>query len=780
MNVFLILPVFFISLLSFAQGVNMNSLGHVDYQQLHNSNLNDIWGYTDELGNEYALVGAAKGVSIVDVTNPSNPQEVYWHPGGESIWRDLKTFGDYAYITTESSDGLLIIDLTPLPGGSITQTTQYTGGGNPWQSAHNLYIDELGFCYIFGANRGSGGVIILDLNSDPMNPVEVGVFDNWYVHDGYVRDNIMYLAHIYEGIISMVDVTDKSNPVLLGTAATPTNFAHNVWPTDDGNFVFTTDEVSGGFLGALDVSNPANIFETDRFRSNPHLGTVPHNVHVLGDFLITSYYADGVTVHDISDPYNAILVGYYDTYPGHSTGTIGCWGAYPFLPSGNVLATDIENGLFILGVDYIYAARLEGIVTNEVTGDPIGNTTVVIDGDLQTELTNFAGFYNTGYLDGGTIDVTYSRYGFIEKVVSTTFVLGQTTIQDIELTPIPSFNFKVKVLSELGVPIVNTMVRLEHLSAETNFELMTNGLGEAEFTLFYSDDYEVTAGKWGRVSHCQTIALDAMSVELTLQLQKGYYDDFSFDFGWSSFGNATSGLWERAIPVGNDIGGGVSSNPNVDSPNDCGRYAFVTGNGPAADNVNFGTVTLISPVFDATDLVDPYVYYERWFFNFLGQNPPDDTLRILLSNGLQTIQIDRQGSDINLLETWVPINRRILDYLTPTSTMQLFVSVSDIQPTLNVTEAGFDHFRVSEGPYLSIAAESLSASDWKVYPNPVNASFTIELPASLGEITVYDALGKVKFFQNVASAMVMVDASHWTDGIYFIRWGNDVKRIIKL
>ena len=53
--------------------LNVDSLSHINYQQLHAANLNDVWGYVDELGNEYALVGTSKGTSIVNVTVPTNP-----------------------------------------------------------------------------------------------------------------------------------------------------------------------------------------------------------------------------------------------------------------------------------------------------------------------------------------------------------------------------------------------------------------------------------------------------------------------------------------------------------------------------------------------------------------------------------------------------------------------------------------------------------------------------------------------------------------------------------
>src|SRR5690554_7423118 len=131
MKLFLLL-ITFLSFGTFAQNYNLDSLSHVDYTALHDSKLNDVWGYTDEFGNEYALVGAEKGVSIVDISDPQNPVEVYWHVGMTSVWRDIKTFGDYAYVTTEADDGLLIIDLSPLPNNPITNTANYFNISDYW------------------------------------------------------------------------------------------------------------------------------------------------------------------------------------------------------------------------------------------------------------------------------------------------------------------------------------------------------------------------------------------------------------------------------------------------------------------------------------------------------------------------------------------------------------------------------------------------------------------------------------------------------------------------
>src|SRR6187431_1962442 len=61
----------------------------------------NIGGFVDSQGNEYALVGYYDGLSIVDVTDPDNPVEVFTVPGPQSDWREVKTWGNYAYVTTE-------------------------------------------------------------------------------------------------------------------------------------------------------------------------------------------------------------------------------------------------------------------------------------------------------------------------------------------------------------------------------------------------------------------------------------------------------------------------------------------------------------------------------------------------------------------------------------------------------------------------------------------------------------------------------------------------------
>ena len=146
--------------------LNLNLLGQLQYPQSR-GDCSDVWGYVDGVGNEYAIVGNETGTSIVDVSDPTNPTEIFYSAGDQTIWRDMKVWGTTAYITNEGGSGLKIIDLSNLPG-PITpgDVYQYTGSTYQFSTAHNIFIDEVGRAYISGADNGVGGAIILDVATD--------------------------------------------------------------------------------------------------------------------------------------------------------------------------------------------------------------------------------------------------------------------------------------------------------------------------------------------------------------------------------------------------------------------------------------------------------------------------------------------------------------------------------------------------------------------------------------------------------------------------------------
>jgi choice-of-anchor B domain-containing protein len=771
----LTLIVTLLSITSFSQ-LNTILLSHVNYQQLHQANLNDVWGYVDETGKEYAIVGTTEGTSILDVSDPTSPIEIFWIAGSSSIWRDPCVHGDYAYVTTEANDGLLIIDLSPLPSSSVLPTSTYFGTTTPQLlSAHTCFVDENGFAYVFGSNRGNGGALILDVQTNPMQPTEVGFFDNWYVHDGFVRNDTMFLAHISDGFVSLVDVSDKANPILLGTKNTPNNFSHNIWPSDDGQTVFTTDEVSGAFLAAYNISDPQNIVEIDRIQNSPGQGVIPHNAHVRGNHLISSYYSDGIVVHDITYPDNMVKVAEFDTYPTQTSGFDGCWGVYPFLPSGNLLASDITEGLFIIGLNYQQASYLEGMVTDASTLAAIQGVSIQIIADDQVELSRVDGSYKTGILATGTYDVIYSKVGYYSQTLSVQLVQGQIVIQNVQLIPIPPFQLTINVYdASTSLPIADALIQMKVPLLEQ--QGITNGLGQEQMTLYYQEQYDVSVVKWGYFPSCFNQVVDQNTGVLNIYLEKGYHDEFTFDLGWIVGGNATTGMWERGIPNSTSSG----SAPGNDAEFDCTDKAYITGNdatlNPDLDDVDGGVTLLTSPSMDLSSYTDPYLNFSYWFYCFHG-NTPDDTLKIVVTNGFTAVVIAKLPAYENLFYQWVPMSIRLSDYIVPSATMQIVFRVSDNDPNVNITEAGIDYFYISNSNVLDVNSSAMEVG--VIYPNPTSGNLTVKSAMSIGDFELLDLNGKVVLSGISHKSEMELDISALKSGFYIFKSTDFNSKVLK-
>ena len=65
--------------------------------------------------------------------------------------------------------------------------------------------------------------------------------------------------------------------------------------------------------------------------------------------ILWTYYYDGLQVWDISDRNNIQRIMHYPTSQIEPRQRFeGAWGVYPFLPSGNILVSDMQEGLFVI------------------------------------------------------------------------------------------------------------------------------------------------------------------------------------------------------------------------------------------------------------------------------------------------------------------------------------------------------------------------------------------------------------------------------------------------
>ena len=342
---------------------------------------NDCWGYVDANGREYAILGAINGTFFFDVTDPLLPVMISYQPGKDSggVHRDYKTYQHYAYgVCDEGNSSLQIWDLQYLPDSvvKVYDSDQYS------MRCHNIFIED---DKLYLASNTLPGFVhhamdVLSL-ANPANPTFISTLNGPFshIHDVFVKNDTAWCSAGYDGLY-IYDYTDAANPALIQTITNypEDGYNHSSWLSDDGNILVFADENWGKGLKIFDVSNLANPQLLSVFRSNllniqpPNGadGSIAHNPFIINNKVVISYYHDGIQVFDISDPNLPIQAGYYDTYPANLdyNNYKGAWGVYPFLPSGNIIASDIDNGLFMLDGT--------GLILNVVNPNQSGNIVV--------------------------------------------------------------------------------------------------------------------------------------------------------------------------------------------------------------------------------------------------------------------------------------------------------------------------------------------------------------------------------------------------------------------
>lgn len=331
----------------------------------------DIWGFRDDDGREYAILGVSgfdfldqfpdvfDGFSFIDITDPMNPVEVRFIAGAPHFNRDAKIYTDgsgnkYAYLVSDGAQAnhLQIVDLSGLPD-SVSLVNTFT---TTFNRVHNLYIDVQSKRLFLCSTRVPKGIIMLDI-SNPANPVVLDTYNGVKVHDVYVKNDTLFACDVSSTI-------DKSIVKIFDISANTFNFltehiydpivppdpgeAHSVWLTEDGNHMVVLAERGDRNAKFWNIQDIFNIPSTpeDEFRKG---NSTVHNAFIKGNFCYISHYSAGLVVLDISDINNVIEVGYFDTYPTDSTSlAYGAWGVFPFLPSCNIIVSDMQTGLYVL------------------------------------------------------------------------------------------------------------------------------------------------------------------------------------------------------------------------------------------------------------------------------------------------------------------------------------------------------------------------------------------------------------------------------------------------
>ena len=679
--------------------------------------------YQDDTG-KFAIIGATDGTQIVEVTNPAHPVEWGFIPGNASTWRECKTYGTHAYVTTEAAgSGLQIIDLSNprAPFLAATNTAAFT-------TAHDLYINQsTGFLYANGTRLSGSfaGMQIFDLTINPVNLVRVGTFTARYVHDAYeALDPLsgtyrLYLSEINNGLHEIWDDTNRSNPILINSWPTPGSFTHNSTVNPGQTIVMTTDENDPGGSGAVyDISNPTNEVLQSTYRGGG-AETVIHNAHFDDEdpeLVWVAHYTQGARLLDLHRPSFPLEIGHYDTYLPTNGGEIGCWEAWPFDRDGWAYLFDMQTGLYVVRYDPA-GGRLSGVVRNAGSGVPIAGATVLDLGSGRAVRSNGLGVYALR-AGPGTAALRVHGYGGYTTTASVAVGAGQRVDLDIALEPLPAGNLTGFVRrAGTGDPIEGAVVR-NLASGESRTTL---GDGSFSFGPVPVGTQRLDAAKFGFAGGRALVTLGPSGASVTLSLEPALLaDDAEADRGWTlGIGTDTanaSGRWVRVDPNGTDLGLTQPEDDHTPAP---GAKAFVTGNGPAggaaeANDVDGGVTTLESPVMNAALLGALSLDYWRWFSNSRGFT------RGTTSAGSLSVEVSNNNGT-----TWVSLeapNREANDWTN---------RVLDVGSRVPLTNQMKVRFRANSGTQTTAVVEA-AVDDIQLLPGCL-AAFNPQAPDSDGD-----------------------------------------------
>ena len=761
------------------------------------------WSYIHGDGREYAAIGASNGTAIYNVTDPYAIYRVAYIPGPNSLWREMKSYRNWLYIVTEgfgTGTGLQIVRMTnpEAPLLARTYTTNFV-------TAHTVSIDTARALLICNGTRNTQGAAtgmrILSIAS-PENPVELGwwpggaipVPSDLYVHDCVPVGNRIYAASINAGIQRVLDFTNPAAVIEIKEWTYPGAFTHNCWPDASGQWLYVTDEINGEPLKIFDISNVMSPLEVNGITSNPQ--AIVHNAHVKGNELYLSNYTEGIRILDLSDPVHPAEFGWADSYPGPSGGYGGVWEVCPFFPSGTVIASDMQTGL------YVYRpVRDYGVVRAVVDSGP-GLPMAGVGVHLTTQ-----GDSLTTPADGivqfapgpGTHTLVARRFGFYEASATRAVTMGSRDTAELSLVRRPARSYAGTVKrSGAGIPLEGAEVDLLY----TPLTVQTDAQGQFALAGVPQDHYQVEA-------HCPGYRPTGFRLDLDPSfppehdiplLPAASYDAFEGASAWTVGGagtgdDATSGIWVRVVPVGagepqpapaaprrvrplpafQPMSGAAPARPDdaipppralheeteetgappgpaapyFDRTPPPGTMCWVTGQGTnPADigeaDVDNGKTSLTSPALDLTGMGEPRIGYWRWFYASGNQ---DDWFAVLISNdgGASWVPVDTTRG---VHQRWEERTIRVADYVTPSSQVRVRFVAADLTPA-GVVEAALDDFTTYDAALPNVGVPGALAPRalrlGAPRPNPARGAthVTLELPrAGDARVEVLDLGGR--------------------------------------
>jgi len=454
---FIILTIPFISIAQVSKNITLLShfqdehLASIDWTTGH-----QIWngckGWADTIKHrEYAIAGSVDSIYFFDITTQSVMKKVAVKNGfSHAVNRDFDVFDHYVYcvsdnVTSGSAQGKLqIFDLQYLPDSVHTVYESKATGSN----THTIFINKKSKRLYKCINRyRSDSNTISSTNAmeiyslrDPENPSVMAKLSRTNysdVHESYVRNDTVYCSSGDAGIF-FYDMTDTSHIKKLGSIEPPypdNAYNHSNWLDSSGKYILFTDETADGkgmkIYDISDLANPKVVGTPFRNYGSPH------NSYWVGRYAYTSMYYGGINIYDMKNVNAPDFVAYYRTFSNQHTPNIyeGCWGIYPFLPSGNIIASDMNTGIYLFRLE----KNLLGINSPENDLMSIRTFPNPFIQNISISISNTE--KQSAHL------LVYDLHGKIAAEKTAEFSIGENTIELTELQNHPKGIYFVKIIS---------------------------------------------------------------------------------------------------------------------------------------------------------------------------------------------------------------------------------------------------------------------------------------------------------------------------------------------
>ncbi len=616
---------------------------------------NVVWGYVSPSGREYALMGLSSGTAFVEVTDPNSPVIVAHLSGPDSLWRDIKVWQHYAYAVSEGGSGVQVFNMSGIDSGQVTFVGNVTAGGD--LATHTLALDTASG-YLYRSGGGNNGLRIYNLNASPTNPPMVGSWSNKYVHEAQIvtytsgpaaGKQIAYCCGGFNGGfnstgLSVLDVTNKASiQVLKEVFWSNPGYSHQIWLSPDQQFAYLNDELdeNGTFPTTtymFNVATPANTTLLGSFNNGNT--AVGHNLYTKNNLIYEANYRSGLRVFNATNPTAPVEAYWFDTYPADDAANFnGLWSNYPYLPSGIVLGSDIERGMFVWWV---------GPALLDI--QPVGPPPVLLAPGGDSFL----------------VQINELAPGTLAAATAKLYFDAGAGLQSSDLIPLGGSTWQADFPA---LPCGETVSFF--VSAES-----TNGI------------------TWSWPAGGAPFAAQA-SVAFGETLV--FSDDLETNQGWTvgaTGDNATTGIWVRVDPVG------TAAQPEDDHTAAPGIRCWVTGQGTPGggigdNDVDNGTTTVNTPVLDLSGLGQPVISYWRWYSNN-GNSAVDDTFLVEVSNGGPWVQVELLGpTGPETTGGWYFHQFTVSDFVVPNASVRVRFRASDLGQG-SIVEAAVDDLQVKD------------------------------------------------------------------------------------